>query len=100
MVEYIVRVYEDGTVWYNLKGQLHREDGPAREYKDGTKSWWLNGKLHRLDGPAVEYSDGFKEWYINDKHYTEYQFNDYIKKLNRPCVGKKVIVDGIEYELK
>ena len=43
--------------WYDKKGELHREDGPAVEWNDGTKEWYRHGKLHRVDGPAIEYSD-------------------------------------------
>ena len=65
MKEYIVKVYGDKTEWRNKKGQLHREDGPAREWANGDKSWWLKGQLHREDGPAIEYANGDKEWYLN-----------------------------------
>lgn len=33
---------EDGTIWWYLDGENHREDGPAREYEDGYKEWWLH----------------------------------------------------------
>jgi len=63
----------------------------------GTIRWYQNGKCHRLDGPAVEYANGTKYWYIEGVEYSEEQFN---QKVNpRPCVGKKVTVDGIEYTL-
>lgn len=55
-----------GVMWKNVKGQLHREDGPAIEYNNGDKSWWVNGKYHRLDGPAREWSKGDKSWWVND----------------------------------
>ena len=123
MTEYKVKVYSDYTAWYNLEDKLHRTDGPAIECVDGhkewymngqrhrdngpaiervngSKSWWINGQLHRVDGPAVEWVDGSKEWWINGDEYTERSFNEYINKQNKPCLGKKVIVDGIEYELK
>ena len=100
MTEYKVKVYGTRTEWYNLEGNYHRENGPAIEWVDGDKSWWTNGQLHRVDGPAVEWVDGSKEWWINGDEYTERSFNEYINKQNKPCLGKKVIVDGIEYELK
>ena len=98
MKEYIVRVSETRTEWFNKKGQLHREDGPAVEYVTGDKSWWINGKrhredghaieyaigdklwyingqLHREDGPAIEWADGDKSWWINGKELTEKEFN-------------------------
>ena len=123
MTEYKVKVYGTRTEWYNLEGnyhrengpaiefsngykswwingQRHRENGPAVEYTNGDKEWWINGQLHRTDGPAIEYANGNKSWYINGKKYSEQSFNEYIKKQNKPCLGKKVIVDGIEYELR
>jgi hypothetical protein len=33
---------------------------------NGTKYWYLNGERHREDGPAIEWSDGEKWWYLND----------------------------------
>ena len=60
--------------WY-LKGIRHREDGPAREYSDGSKVWYLNDEVHREDGPAVEYIGGSKEWWLNSVEYTEEEFN-------------------------
>ena len=123
MKEYKVKVYDTHTVWYNLEGKLHRTDGPAIEYANGDKywyingqrhrdngpaveyangdkSWWINGKYHRENGPAIEFANGDKEWWVNGKNYSEQSFNNYIKKQNKPCLGKKVIVDGIEYELR
>ena len=100
MTEYKVKVYGTRTEWYNLEGKLHRENGPAIEWADGSKSWWINGQRHRENGPAVEYTNGDKYWWINDKNYTEQSFNEYINKQNKPCLGKKVVVDGVEYELK
>ena len=35
------------SVRVNVKGKLHRLDGPACEWANGTKEWWVNGKLHR-----------------------------------------------------
>ena len=122
MTEYKVKVYDDRTEWYNLEGNYHRENGPAIEWADGDKYWYMNGKLHREDGPAIEYANGSKYWYmngkchrdngpaiecadgrkywfINDKQYSEQEFNDYIKNQNRPCLGKKIVVDGVEYIL-
>ena len=98
MKTYKVTVEDNGaTRWYNKNNELHREDGPADEWASGTKSWYLNGKLHREDGPAVECASGSKYWYLNDKELTEKEFNN---RKNKPCIGKKVIIDGIEYTLK
>lgn len=55
--------------WYNAKGDLHRDDGPAYESADGTKAWWVNGKCHREDGPAIETADGlYNEWFIDGRN--------------------------------
>ena len=71
-----LKIDKDGNrKWYNSKGQLHREDGPAIEWSNGIKEWWIDGKRHREDGPAIECSNGYKEWYINDKKLTEEEYN-------------------------
>jgi len=92
MIEYTVEVYEDGTKWWYLNGQYHREDGPACEYASGTKEWFLNGKRHREDGPAIEWADGEKEWYLNDVELTEEEFN------NRTQV-QELTIEQLEKEL-
>ena len=97
---------EDETkVWYNDKGQVHREDGPAVEtttgdkawYKNGerhrdggpavehnkgTKLWYKNGERHREDGPAVEVVNGYNTWWVNGKMLTEEEFNKWRLKKN------------------
>jgi len=75
-IKYEVEVYANGDKYWYLKGQLHREDGPAVEWANGDKDWCLNGKLHREDGPAVECSDGSKAYYLNDKLLSEEEFNE------------------------
>ena len=37
-------IYPDGTIYWLLNDQLHREDGPAIEYTDGSKGWLLHHK--------------------------------------------------------
>jgi len=97
MKTYKVTVDNEGTKrWHNEKGKWHREDGPAIERSNGSKHWYINGNLHREDGPAVELPNGYKIWYINGKELTEEEF----KKRNKPCIGKKVVIDGVEYTLK
>ena len=48
----------------------------VKVYDNGDKHWRLNGELHREDGPAVEFDDGDKYWYLNGKQLTEDQFNE------------------------
>ena len=94
MIEYKVQVFDDRTEWF-LNGKYHREDGPALEYANGDKYWYKNGKFHREDGPACEYASGSKYWYLEGKEFTEKEF----LQRKKPCVGKKVTVDGVDYEL-
>lgn len=96
MTEYRVKVYKDRTEWYNLEGQLHREDGPAIEWGNGDKEWYLNGKLHREDGHAVEYVDGAKFWYLNGRQISEKEFN----RISKTCEGREVEIEGRTYILK
>lgn len=74
--EYKVKVFDDGTIeWYNLEGQLHRDDGPAMVHKHFSV-WYKNGDIHRLDGPAVVCADGkSEEWYIEGEHPRDIQLD-------------------------
>ena len=71
MIEYTVKVHNNGTKKWYLNGELHREDGPAVEWADGDKQWYLNDKLHREDGPACEWATGYKSWYLNGKRMSK-----------------------------
>jgi len=116
--EYKVRVYSNRTVWYNIEGYLHRDDGPAIEHSDGSKSWYQNNQRHRDDGPAVEYANGSKEWYQNgqchrddgpaiewaDGHKAWYLEGEYLTEaefnaLQQTCEGKVVEIEGKKYKL-
>src|SRR5271165_3006703 len=125
MIEYTVKVHDNGTREWRLNDHLHRTDGPAVEYANGDKAWYLNGKLHRIDGPACEQANGTKSWYLNgkphrtdgpaceqangdkywclnDKQYSKANWKIEIAKLNKqvdPCNGKTVVIDGKEYTL-
>ncbi len=35
--------------------------------EDGTRFWYLNDEFHREDGPAIEYPDGSRRWYLNGR---------------------------------
>jgi len=122
MIEYIVKVNDDGDKEWYLNGKLHREDGPAIEYISGYKEWWLNGKLHRKpgpakewvsgtkqwylndkrhreDGPAIEWDDGSKFWFLNDIGYTEKEFNKKIKETHILILdGKEVKISNQSFE--
>jgi len=62
-----------GSASWCIRGQLHRENGPAVELNNGTKMWYLHGSHHRLDGPAIEQADGAKQWYFEGYELTEEQ---------------------------
>ena len=47
----------------------------VRIYANGDKHWYQNGELHREDGPAREWADGSKFWYLNGERLTEEEFN-------------------------
>ena len=86
--------FADGSKWWYLNGEVHREDGPAMEWENGDKSWWLNGKLHREDGPAVELENGYKEWYLNGIEYFEEEFNEKMKH------SKKIVINGNSFTVE
>ena len=71
MLEYTVKVSKDGDREWCLRGELHREDGPAIERANGVRSWWLHGERHREDGPAIEFANGDLEWYLHGEPLTE-----------------------------
>ena len=99
MKTYIVKVDDDGSKYWYLNDQYHREDGPAVEYSDGSKEWYLNGKYHREDGPAVECASGTKLWFLNGVKLSETKWRKQTQKVKAPCVGKVVEVDGVKYKL-
>ena len=68
----------------------------VRVYDNGDKEWYLNGKRHREDGPAIEGASGGKSWYLNGVHITEAEFNN---RMNKPCSGKVVEIEGVKYKL-
>ncbi len=118
MIEYKVRVHDNGDKFWYLNGKHHREDGPAIEYSNGTKYWYLNGKYHREDGPAIEWADGTKYWYLNGKFHreggpaverangTKYWYLNgkrlteaEHREQTQTCANKIVEIDGKKYKL-
>jgi hypothetical protein len=70
-MEPTLKILPDGTKYWYIHGELHREDGPAIIRPSGTQEWWLNGIRHRKDGPAVIYPDGYQEWWLNGERHRE-----------------------------
>ena len=69
-LKYRVVVDEFGTRYYNTRGQLHRDEGPAIEWIDGGKEWFQNGQMHRIGGPTVEWGS-LRQWFLFGVEYTE-----------------------------
>jgi len=69
----------------------------VKVYNNGYKAWYLNGKRHREDGPAVELANGDKSWYLNGKKLTEAEHKARTSKST--CEGKIVEIDGKKYQL-
>ena len=89
MITYKVAVDEQGNIfWYNEKGQLHREGGPAICATDGTKSWWRNDNRHREDGPAIEWARGDKSWYLNGVQMTKEEHARAMSPIKELSVGE------------
>jgi len=47
-----------GRIWEDLRGEVHRVNGPAIEEDDGTKDWYWHGEL-RLKEWNSGYCDKF-----------------------------------------
>ena len=69
----------------------------VRVHDNGGKDWYLNGKRHREDGPAIEGARGGKWWYLNGELLTEKEFN---RRMKKPCSGKVVEIEGVKYRLE
>jgi hypothetical protein len=74
VIEYTVKVYDNGARW-----------------------WFLNGKRHREDGPAIEYADGSRYWYLNGVEYGEEEFN---KKISPKELTVLEIEKLLGYKIK
>ena len=89
---------EGCTRWCDIRGELHRLDGPAVIYDNGEIQWWVDGKLHRLDGPAIEQTNGQKEWWVDGElhrsngpaiernDYRKWYVNGKLHRLDGPAI--------------
>ena len=48
----------------------------VKVHNNGNKYWFLNGKRHREDGPAIECSTSGKYWFLDGTSYNEQEFNE------------------------
>ena len=60
----------------------------VKVHENGYKAWYLNGKRHREDGPAIECADGSKIWYIDGKLVTEDKVMNPDKELTVAEISK------------
>jgi len=76
-----VKVDEYGDKLYlNDEDKIHRLDGPALECLNGSKYWYINGNKHRNIDPYVEWSDGEKFWWFKgERHRVGGSFYSYSK---------------------
>jgi len=88
VIEYTVKVDDNGDRYWWLNGKRHREDGPAVECANGMRCWYLNGKRHREDGPACEYANSNRYWYLNGVEYGEEEFNKKTLKAKELTVAE------------
>ncbi len=100
---------KDGNQIYleNSDGYWHK-----REYKDGNQIyyehsdgfWW---KSEYKDGHEIYYETSHGYWFRSEykggnQIYYENSDGEIVdhRPKERPCVGRKVTIDGIDYELK
>jgi hypothetical protein len=69
----------------------------VKVYNNGDRFWYLGDMLHREDGPAIEWVTGDRFWYLNGQKMTEAEFN--ARSKVESCDGKVVEIDGKRYTL-
>ena len=110
------RIERGNGYWFE---KTYDERGNLLTYKNSNGLWFERTYDERDNELTFKNSDGFwvertydergKEliyknsngyFGIKGKDVTEGEFNKFITNKNRPCIGKKVVIDGIEYEFK
>lgn len=84
----------DGYSWE----YTYDERGNKLTYKNSGD--YSSESTYDKKGNRLTYKDTNGNFEIKGQRVTKEEFEEFINNQNRPCVGKKVIVDGIEYELK
>jgi len=79
-------------IYYDDKGKIHRDGGPAGIFANGNKLWSKHGKAHRLHKPALEWADGTLEWFVEGKRHCEEG-----PAFKYPDGREKWYIEGIEY---
>ena len=84
----------DGFSWEST----YDEKGNELTYKNSIGFSWE--RTYDKMGKELTYKDSNGVYTIKGITVTKEEFENFINNQNRPCVGKKIIVDGVEYELK
>lgn len=87
------RVEFDDGYWHE---STYDESSNQLTYKDSDGDWCET--TYDDIGDELTYKDSDGLFKIKDKVVTKKKFNKFIDK--RSCVGKKVVIDGVEYTLK
>ena len=74
------------------------ENGNQLTYKDS--DGYSCERTYDENGNVLTFKNSKGYFRIKGKQVTEEEFEAFIHNQNRPLVGKKVLVDGAEYELK
>ena len=82
------------TKYYHKKSDI-----VAYEREELTNGYWYE-YTYDDEGSELTFKNSDGLYVIKGKRVTKEEFEAFTNNLNRPCVGKKVIVDGVEYELK
>jgi hypothetical protein len=95
-------IYFESSHGYWIKKEYKDDKQVYYENSDGY--WW---KSEWKEGNEIYYENSEGYWFkskFNDGNEIYYEDRDGIIRDNRPkerpCVGKKVTIDGVEYELK
>ena len=74
------------------------KNGNVLIYKTSDGYW--SETTYDENGNELTYKESDDIYRIKDEWVTKSEFEAFTSNQSRPCVGKKVVVDGIEYELK
>jgi hypothetical protein len=78
----------------------HKNSGVLAFEKATYSDGYSSESTYDEKGNERTFKDSNGVYMIKQKEVTKEEFEAFIHNQNRPCVGKKVLVDGVEYELK
>ena len=86
------RIEYSKNEWYE---KTYDEKGNVSTYKNSNGIFYETTYDENNNELTFKSSDGL--FLIKGKEVSEDEYNNFI---NKPCAGKKVVIDGVEYELK